>query len=79
MDLERSIDTPQSTTAGERSWYVTDPRTGATQLVAADAKSTARWVAWSLRYGPAPRTDGKDLAHAALEVIPYAHEPPPGA
>ena len=84
MDVERSIESPQSTTDAnpaprERSWYVTDPRTGATQLVEADAKSTARWVTWLHRYGTGPRTDDEDLDYAALEVIRYAHEPPPGA
>ena len=84
MDAEPSIDTPQSTTDANpaprgRSWYVTDPRSGATQLVEADAESTARWVAWSQRYGTGPRTDDEDLDYAALEVLPYAHEPPSGA
>ena len=84
MDVEPPIESTQSTTDANaapqaRSWYVTDPRTGATQLVEADAESTARWVAWSLRYEPAPRTDDEDLEYAALDVIPYAHEPPPGA
>lgn len=29
---------------GVPSWYVTDPQTGSTKLVAVDAKHTARWV-----------------------------------
>ena len=33
------------------AWYVTDPSTGATLRVEADAESTARWVAWSQWYG----------------------------
>ena len=35
------------TTPAEPTWYVTDPSTGATMRVEADAKSAARWVAWS--------------------------------
>lgn len=58
------------------SWYVTDPRTGSTKLVEAYAKPTARWVAWTGWYGARPRPDAEDLHYAALEVIPYAHEPP---
>ena len=34
-------------TPAEPQWYVTDPSTGATMRVEADAKSTARCVAWS--------------------------------
>ena len=58
------------------TWYVTDPRTNLTKLVEADAEPTARWVAWIQWYGDRPRTDDEDLHYAALEVIPYAPEPP---
>ena len=61
---------------GLHSWYLTDPQTGSAKLVAADAKPTARWVVWTGWYGDRPRTDDEDLHYAALEVIPYAHEPP---
>ena len=55
---------------------MTDPQTGSTKLVAADAKPTARWVVGTGSYGDRPRTDDEDLHYAALEVIPYAREPP---
>ena len=54
------------------TWYVTDPRTGSTSLVEADAQPTARWVAWTGWYGTRPRTDDEDLHYASLEVISYA-------
>ena len=49
-------------------WYVTDPRTGSTQLIAGDAESTARWVAWSQCYGT-PVGDRDEAHYAALEVL----------
>ena len=82
LDAERDLVDPTAygdSEPGLPSWYVTDPRTGATQLVEADAESTARWVAWSQWYGTGPRTDDEDLHYAALDVIPYAHEPPADA
>ena len=51
------------------SWYVTDPSTGLTQYVEADAESTARWIAWSRIRGPMPASARADAEYAALEVI----------
>ena len=42
-------------------WYVTDPSTGLTQYVEADAQCTARWVAWS-RWRGAASVDAHDEA-----------------
>ena len=55
-------------------WYVTDPSTGLTQYVEADAACTARWVAWSRWRGAAPTTEREEAEYAALDVIP-AGEP----
>ena len=49
-------------------WYVTDPRTGSTQLVEGDAESTARCVAWSQWYAT-PVGDRDEAHYAALEVL----------
>ena len=57
-------------------WYVTNPRTGATQLVEGDAESTARWVAWSQWYGT-PIDDRDEAEYAALEVVPAETRPRP--
>lgn len=50
-------------------WYVTDPNTGMTQYVEADAESTARWLAWSRWRGSAPANDADQSEYDALEVI----------
>ena len=57
-------------------WYVTNPRTGATQLVEGDAESTARWVAWSQWYGT-PIDDRDEAEYGALEVVPAETRPRP--
>ena len=57
-------------------WYVTNPRTGATQLVEGDAESTARWVAWSQWYGTAVG-ERDEAEYAALEVVPAETRPRP--
>ena len=62
-------------TPAEPRWYVTDPGTGATMRVEADAKSTARWVAWSQWYGAMPSDENADRHYAALEVIPLEKNP----
>ena len=51
-------------------WYVTDPSTGLTQYVKADAECTARWVAWSRWRGAAPADARDEAEYAALEVLP---------
>ena len=56
--------------AGADPWYVTDPSTGLTQYVEADAESTARWVAWSRWRGAAPADERDEVEYDALEVIP---------
>ena len=50
-------------------WYVTDPSSGLTQHVEADAECTARWVAWSRWRGCAPADERDEAEYAALEVI----------
>ena len=57
-------------------WYVTNPRTGATQLVEGDAESTARWVAWSQWYGT-PIGDRDEAESAALELVAAETRPRP--
>ena len=58
-------------------WYVTDPSTGMTQYVEADAQCTARWVAWSRWRGAAPADERDEAEYAALEVIPAETSPEP--
>lgn len=53
-------------------WYVTDPSTGMTMYVEADAESTARWIGWSRWRGRAPANERDEAEYAALEVIPAA-------
>lgn len=58
-------------------WYVTDPTTGITQYVEADAESTARWLAWSRWRGLAPTNDRDQAEYDALEVIPAGNPTQP--
>ena len=51
------------------SWYVSDPSTGLTQHVHADAECTARWIAWSRWRGSMPANEDDEAKYAALEVI----------
>ena len=50
-------------------WYVTDPSTGLTQYVEADAQCTARWVAWSRWRGAASADAHDEVDYEALEVL----------
>ena len=50
-------------------WYVTDPSTGLTQYVEADAQCTARWVAWSRWRGAAPADAHDEADYEALKVL----------
>lgn len=61
--------------SGATPWYVTDPNTGATMRVEADAKTTPRWVAWSQWYGALPRTENDDRHYISLKVVPIAEDP----
>ena len=51
-------------------WYVTDPSTGLTQQVEADAECTARWIPCSRWRGAMPADARDEAEYAALEVIP---------
>ena len=52
------------------AWYVTNPSSGMTQCVEADAEPTARWLAWTRWRGAAPADERAEAEYAALEVIP---------
>ena len=54
-----------------RGWYVTDPSTGLTQYVEAEAEAecTARWIAGSRWRGAMPAEARDDAEYAALDVL----------
>ena len=54
-------------------WYVTDPSTGLTQYVEADA-----WVAWSRWRGAAPADAYDEADYEALEVLSASERTGPG-